>query len=74
MMACEWRSEDSFQELVLSFYRVDFWDQTQAIRLGNKDLYQLSHLTGPLYMSLIYKPTVSLLSTNMATPHPPRLS
>lgn len=45
---------------IYSFYRLetilwdwlssslDFWDQIQAIRLGNKCSYRLSYLTGPI--------------------------
>lgn len=40
----KWRSG----ELVLSFYHVDLRDLTQDVRLGNKCLYLLSHLSQPL--------------------------
>ena len=43
-----WRSEDSFQELVLSFHCVSFRNQSQVAELGSKQLYHsLSHLTSP---------------------------
>lgn len=47
-----WRSDDNFQELVLSFYLVDSGNQTQAIRLGGKGLYALTHLTNLTMFSL----------------------
>lgn len=41
---CTWRSEDSLQELVFSFYQLGSWDKTQAIRLGSKHMYLLNRL------------------------------
>lgn len=35
------------RELSLSFHSVDPEDQTQAVRLGGRDLLPLSHLPGP---------------------------
>lgn len=42
-----WRSEDSVQELVLSFRHVSPWAQTQVVRLSNNCLGLLIHLTSP---------------------------
>lgn len=42
-----WRSEENFQELVLSFYRVNPGDQTQVLKLGSKNPYPLNHLGDP---------------------------
>lgn len=41
-MAYVWGSEDTFQELVLSFYSMNFKDPTQVIGVGSKHLYLLS--------------------------------
>lgn len=50
-MAWVWRSEDSFQESVLSFYRVGLGGQTHVIRLDSKHLERteglLSDRMGP---------------------------
>ena len=46
-MTWMWSSEDSFWELVLTFHHVGLGDQTQAVRLGGKCLYPLTHLEGP---------------------------
>lgn len=35
------------KELILSFYHVGSWDQTQVIRFDSKQLYLLSHLVSP---------------------------
>jgi hypothetical protein len=35
------------QELVLSFHLVGSRDHTQAVRLGSKHLYPLTHLANP---------------------------
>lgn len=43
---CVWRSEHNFSELVF-FFRVGPGDQTQAVQLGGKLLYPLSHLASP---------------------------
>lgn len=34
--------------IILSFYQVGPWNQTQVIRLQSRCLYQLSHLIGPV--------------------------
>lgn len=47
MLARVEKSEDSFDELVLSFYSLGLWDGTQAVRLGGRCRYLLSHLGGP---------------------------
>lgn len=39
------KSESNSQESVLCFYHVHSKDATQALRLGCKHLYQLSHIT-----------------------------
>lgn len=45
-IAQEWKSEGILWELVLFFYRVSPWDQSQGIR-HSKCLYMLRHLQGP---------------------------
>jgi hypothetical protein len=42
-----WRSENSIQESVLSFYHLSPRNQTQVLKLGGCCLYLQSHLTGP---------------------------
>lgn len=42
-MVCMWRSKKTLQESVLSFHNEGPKDWTQAIRLGHKLLYMLSH-------------------------------
>lgn len=42
-----WRSEDKFQEWILCFHRVCSKDWIQFVRVGNKCLCLLGHLTGP---------------------------
>lgn len=42
-----WRSKGISQEMVLCFHHLGSLDQTQAIKLGNKQLYLLNHLTNP---------------------------
>lgn len=39
-------------KLILTFHHVDPGDQTQVVRLSSKCLYLLSHLTGPILVSL----------------------
>lgn len=39
-----WRSGAIFQESGFSFHCVDAGDQTQVVRLGGKQIYQMSHL------------------------------
>lgn len=46
VIACMWGSENSFGDLVLSFSRVCFRDQSQVIRLDSRCLSLLSHLPG----------------------------
>jgi hypothetical protein len=41
------RAEDKLLKFVLSSHYVDLRDQIQAIRLGCKHLYSVSHLAGP---------------------------
>lgn len=43
---CVWRSENNFEELVISSNDVDPRDQTHIIRHGGKHLYPLNHLVG----------------------------
>lgn len=42
----QWKSENSFEALVLSFHNVEPEDQTPVIRLRSKGLYPLNPLTG----------------------------
>lgn len=58
-MGRKWRSEYNFLELVLSFYHVDFGDQTQIVRLGRKYLYRPCHFSGPITTTLENNLTVS---------------
>lgn len=48
-----WKSEESLWELVLSFHHVGPRDGTHVIRLNNKFLYLLSHLSSPRVAFLI---------------------
>lgn len=48
-----WRSEESFQELVLSFYNAVSKDWPQGIRLDSRCLYLISHLTGPKFKDFL---------------------
>lgn len=49
LMVPVWRSEDKFQESVLSFNCVGPGDQTQVVKLGDKCLYLQSYFTSPLF-------------------------
>lgn len=44
-MACMWRWEDNFSELILYFYRVGSREQTQVLRFSSQRLPWMSHLT-----------------------------
>lgn len=46
-MAGLWRSDDTLQELVLSFHPVGSRDHTKVFRFGDKHLKLLSHLYRP---------------------------
>ena len=49
-----WRSEDNFQELVLSFNHMDLGNWTQGVRLGSKCLCSLAiSLTPSIIISLL---------------------
>lgn len=48
-----WRSEEGFQELVLS-HHVGPGDRTPVFRVASKLLFLLSHLEGPNILSLIF--------------------
>lgn len=47
-----WRSGNNSGAL-FSFYCVSPWDQVQTVRLGDKSLYLVSHLTSPDKLSAI---------------------
>lgn len=47
VMAHKRRSEDNLQSPLLSFYHVGLGNWTRVVRLGCKQPYPLSHLTGP---------------------------
>lgn len=54
-MAHEWRSENSFQELVLPFHHVGSRDQIQVSMLvSSRCSYQGSHLSGPVLIISIH--------------------
>lgn len=59
-MACVWRSEDNFWELVLSFYHVGSWNHTEVVRLGGKVLHQWSHFSYPGYLFLSFIDAIQL--------------
>lgn len=52
-----WRSEDKFQSSLCSFQHVGSGNGTQAIRVGRKYLYPLSHLNSPhsIYLNSLCK-------------------
>lgn len=52
MYGHKWRSEDNLSELILSYHHAGLREQTQAIKLGSKCFYLLSHLTGLTVTSL----------------------
>lgn len=45
-----WMSEDSLQELLLSFHHVGRRDRSHAVRLGDGHLYPPSHLAAPFQL------------------------
>jgi hypothetical protein len=46
-----WRSENNMYELPLSFYHVNYRDQTHIIRLGGKCFQLLGHVGSPTFES-----------------------
>lgn len=52
-MSYTWRSEDSFQELLISFYHVGFGNETEVGTLDNKHLYFLQPSPGTLMDTVV---------------------
>lgn len=48
-----WDSEDSFQELVLSFHKVNPRNWRCVIRFGGMCFYTVSHLARPIFLSML---------------------
>lgn len=57
-----WRSENNFQESILSFYSVSLRDQIRVPRLSGKCLSPLSHLTGSVFLIIGWIREVNLLN------------
>lgn len=53
MCVCVQRSEDILWVSALSLHHTGPRDRTYVVRFGNKSLYPLSYLSGPIYANLI---------------------
>lgn len=60
-----WRSEDSFQELIISFYHVGFRNENEVGILDNESLYFLQPSSGTLMDTVAGYKNLRLLSVDI---------